>query len=192
MGEYVGFQTSGPDCRTHRCVRTTTKTRAGPSTQRNGARACHAAAVPARGLAVAQSARHRRAGQRLDPAAGLGLLGRERRAGQGACTAGGHAAGQSHLDPGQLLGAGQAGRRSGWSQPNGSGQDGQQVSHRHQWRWRAWLTYYLGAEEQPKEYLAGIGTMFFVAIVARVMKPGCKYDYMLVLEGAQSTKKSTV
>src|SRR3954447_5133198 len=84
MGEYVGFQTSGPDCRTHRCVRTTTKTRTGPSTQRNGARACHAAAVPARGLAVAQSARHRRAGQRLDPAAVLGLLGRERRAGQGA------------------------------------------------------------------------------------------------------------
>jgi predicted P-loop ATPase len=59
-------------------------------------------------------------------------------------------------------------------------------------RLATWLPYYLGVEEQPKEYLAGIGTMFFVAMIARVLKPGCKYDYMLVLEGEQGTKKSTV
>jgi predicted P-loop ATPase len=58
-------------------------------------------------------------------------------------------------------------------------------------RLATWLTFYLGAEEQPKEYLAVFGTIFFVGLVARVMKPGCKYDYMLVLEGEQGTKKST-
>jgi len=54
-----------------------------------------------------------------------------------------------------------------------------------------WLTYYLGAEEQSGEYLARIGTLFFVAMVARVMKPGTKCDYMLVLEGEQGARKST-
>ena len=34
-----------------------------------------------------------------------------------------------------------------------------------------WLSYYLGAEGD-KEYLSRIGTMFLVAMVARVMKPG--------------------
>ena len=57
---------------------------------------------------MAQSARHDRAGQRLDPAAVPGILGRERGAGQGTCGAGRHAARQPHLDPRQLLGAGQA------------------------------------------------------------------------------------
>lgn len=52
-----------------------------------------------------------------------------------------------------------------------------------------WLTYYLGAE--PTAYTAAIGKMFLVGMVARVMRPGCQYDYMLVIEGPQGTGKST-
>src|SRR3954471_23588692 len=46
-GECIGFQTAGPDCGPHRCVRTTTETRTGPSAQRDRARGCHPAPVPA-------------------------------------------------------------------------------------------------------------------------------------------------
>lgn len=53
-----------------------------------------------------------------------------------------------------------------------------------------WLTDFLGVERS--EYTMRVGTFFLRGMVKRVMEPGCKFDYCLVLEGAQGRGKSTV
>ncbi len=52
-----------------------------------------------------------------------------------------------------------------------------------------WLVDYLGAPEMSP-YISAIGPMFLVSMVARIYRPGCKCDYMVVLEGRQGSKKS--
>jgi putative DNA primase/helicase len=53
-----------------------------------------------------------------------------------------------------------------------------------------WLTYYLGADEQPAEYLALVGAKWLIGAVSRVFDPGCKFDSVLILEGSQGLGKS--
>jgi predicted P-loop ATPase len=69
-------------------------------------------------------------------------------------------------------------------------------------RLSTWLTYYVGVEPDEKlsdeekanqrQYISAIGRMFLIGMVARVMRPGCKVDYMLILESIQGEKKSTI
>lgn len=53
-----------------------------------------------------------------------------------------------------------------------------------------WLSDYLGVERT--EYTALVGQFFLRGMIKRVMEPGCKFDYCLVLEGDQGKGKSTV
>jgi predicted P-loop ATPase len=53
-----------------------------------------------------------------------------------------------------------------------------------------WLTNYLGVA--PSEYARKTGRMWMIGLAARIMRPGCKFDYMMILEGLQGTLKSQV
>ena len=52
-----------------------------------------------------------------------------------------------------------------------------------------WVSRYLGGESTP--YTCAAGAALLIGLVARVMRPGCKLDTMLVLEGKQGAQKST-
>jgi predicted P-loop ATPase len=56
-------------------------------------------------------------------------------------------------------------------------------------RANVWMTTKLGAE--LNSYTQAIGQMFFISLVARIFEPGCKVDYMPVLEGPQGGMKSS-
>ena len=47
-------------------------------------------------------------------------------------------------------------------------------------------------EDPLQQYLARVGTWLLMAICARVLTPGCKFDYMVIFEGAQGAGKSTL
>jgi predicted P-loop ATPase len=53
----------------------------------------------------------------------------------------------------------------------------------------AWVHVCLGAPDN--DYACRVGRYFLIMMVARIYRPGCKADTVLVLEGAQGTKKST-
>lgn len=53
-----------------------------------------------------------------------------------------------------------------------------------------WLVQICGADDT--DYTRAISAKFLISAVARAMKPGCKVDTMLVLEGKQGVKKSTL
>lgn len=46
--------------------------------------------------------------------------------------------------------------------------------------------------EDNDKYLARVGSWLVMAMVDRVMRPGCKYDYMVIFEGKQGLGKSTL
>lgn len=52
-----------------------------------------------------------------------------------------------------------------------------------------WLSATFDAENNG--YHRAVGSKFLIAAVRRVRQPGCKFDYMLILEGAQGIGKST-
>lgn len=58
-------------------------------------------------------------------------------------------------------------------------------------RLATWLQTYLGAREQPKQYLKAVGVKWMIAVVSRSFKPGTKFDHTLILEGGQGIGKST-
>ncbi|KWA45812.1 hypothetical protein WL27_05380 [Burkholderia multivorans] len=53
-----------------------------------------------------------------------------------------------------------------------------------------WLTTFAGCEDDT--YTRHVGAKTMIGAVARIMQPGVKFDTMLVLEGDQGLKKSTV
>lgn len=52
-----------------------------------------------------------------------------------------------------------------------------------------WLVTYLGAEDN--EFNRAVGRLVLIAAVRRAKSPGCKFDYVLILEGKQGTGKSS-
>jgi putative DNA primase/helicase len=57
-------------------------------------------------------------------------------------------------------------------------------------RARIWLAEHLDATGNA-QYLAAVGMRFLIAAVARILKPGCQADHVLVLEGPQGIGKTS-
>ncbi len=57
-------------------------------------------------------------------------------------------------------------------------------------RLEKWTTTYLGGKDTA--YHSSVGSMFLISMLARIYKPGCQVDYMLVLEGEQGELKSSL
>lgn len=57
-------------------------------------------------------------------------------------------------------------------------------------RLRIWLAEYMNASGNP-EYQATIGMRFLVSAVARILRPGCQADHVIVFEGGQGTGKTS-
>jgi len=53
-----------------------------------------------------------------------------------------------------------------------------------------WLTNYCGVEDSS--YVTTVGRKLLLGLVSRVFHPGVKFDYCIILEGAQGIGKSTV
>ncbi len=53
----------------------------------------------------------------------------------------------------------------------------------------SWLTTYAGAN--GSRYVGAVGSLVLMAAVRRIRKPGCKFDELAILEGAQGTGKSS-
>lgn len=53
-----------------------------------------------------------------------------------------------------------------------------------------WLKDYMGAEA-PEPYLSAVSRKSLLAMVSRVMEPGCKFDHVLIFEGLQGKGKSS-
>jgi len=56
-------------------------------------------------------------------------------------------------------------------------------------RLSSWLTKTYGTPND--KYHQAVGSNWIKGLVKRITEPGCKFDYVLVLEGEQGTKKST-
>ena len=56
---------------------------------------------------------------------------------------------------------------------------------------RGYVALDLSRREQ-NAYTQAVGRMFLIAMIARIQRPGCKLDYMSILEGGQGDEKSKV
>jgi len=57
-------------------------------------------------------------------------------------------------------------------------------------RLETWLEKYVACNKQPKNYLSMVGAKFMCGLAARAIRPGIKFDTMIIFEGNQYAGKS--